>query len=47
MTIVLDTNCLLVALPKRSPYYWLWEGFLSKRFNYVTQPKYWKNITKY
>jgi putative PIN family toxin of toxin-antitoxin system len=39
MKIVLDTNCLLVALPKRSPYYWLWEAFRNKRFTlcYTTE----------
>jgi putative PIN family toxin of toxin-antitoxin system len=30
--IVLDTNCLVVALPKASPYRWLWNAFRSKRF---------------
>ena len=28
MKIVLDTNCLLVALPKKSPYHSVWEAFL-------------------
>ncbi|GHT38223.1 hypothetical protein AGMMS49965_00920 [Bacteroidia bacterium] len=39
MKIVLDTNCLLVALPKRSVYYWLWEAFRNKRFTlcYTTE----------
>jgi putative PIN family toxin of toxin-antitoxin system len=39
MKIVLDTNCLLVALPKHSRYYWLWEGFLCKHFTlcYTTE----------
>ncbi|GHT37245.1 hypothetical protein FACS189435_1840 [Bacteroidia bacterium] len=27
MKIVLDTNCLLPAIFKRSMYYWLWEAF--------------------
>ncbi len=32
MKIVLDTNCLLVAIPKRSVYRWLWNAFREKRF---------------
>jgi putative PIN family toxin of toxin-antitoxin system len=32
MNIVLDTNCLLVALPLQSSYYWLWQAFHNKRF---------------
>jgi len=32
MRIVLDTNCLLVALPKKSPYRCLWEAFRQRRF---------------
>ena len=27
MKVVLDTNCLLVALPKKSPYHCIWEAF--------------------
>ena len=27
--IVLDTNCLLMALPSRSPYHRVWTDFLS------------------
>ncbi len=39
MKIVLDTNCLLVALPKQSVYHWLWETFRQKRFTlcYTTE----------
>jgi putative PIN family toxin of toxin-antitoxin system len=39
MKIVLDTNCLLVALPKRSVYYWLWKAFRNKQFTlcYTTE----------
>ena len=29
MKVVIDTNCLLVALPKKSPYHCVWEAFLS------------------
>ena len=31
MKVVLDTNCLLVALPKKSPYHCIWEAFLYGR----------------
>jgi len=31
MNIVLDTNCLLVALPVKSPYYWLWQAFRNRK----------------
>lgn len=30
--IVLDTNCLLMSLPKISPYRKIWDAFLSKDF---------------
>ena len=32
MKIVLDTNCLLVALSQKSPYYCLWEAFRKGKF---------------
>lgn len=31
--IVLDTNCLLVALPRRSPYRKVWDAFLRGEYN--------------
>ena len=31
MTIVLDTNCLVVCLPSTSPYYCLWQAFRDMR----------------
>lgn len=31
-SIVLDTNCLLQVIPKRSPYRHVWEAFLNKQF---------------
>jgi putative PIN family toxin of toxin-antitoxin system len=31
MKIVLDTNCLVVCLPKNSKYYCIWEAFRDKR----------------
>ena len=30
--IVLDTNCLLMAIPKISPYRIVWDSFLDNRF---------------
>ena len=32
MKIVLDTNCLVRVLPKKSPYRYLWEAFLRGEF---------------
>ena len=32
MKIVLDTNCLLVVLPKNSLYRCLWDGFRQEKF---------------
>jgi len=32
MKIVLDTNCLLVALPQNSHYRCLWDAFLQRKF---------------
>ena len=32
MKIVLDTNCLLVALPKKSHYRCLWEAFKQRKY---------------
>jgi len=33
MKIVLDTNCLLVSLSPKSPYYCLWEAFRNGKFS--------------
>ncbi len=30
--IVLDTNCLLMSLPKRSPYRYVWDAFLRNEY---------------
>ncbi len=30
--IVLDTNCLLMSIPKNSPYRIVWEAFLNREF---------------
>lgn len=35
MRVVIDTNCLLVSIPPQSGYYWLYEAFKSKRFEWV------------
>lgn len=32
MKIVLDTNCLLVTLPQKSPYHCLWKAFRQSKF---------------
>jgi putative PIN family toxin of toxin-antitoxin system len=32
MKIILDTNCLLVALPQRSPYRCLWDAFQQGKY---------------
>jgi predicted nucleic acid-binding protein len=32
MKIVLDTNCLLMIVPKYSDFYWLWQAFCDKKF---------------
>ncbi len=39
MKIVLDTNCLLVSIPKRSTYRWLWDSFRNQQFTlcYTTE----------
>jgi len=39
MKIVLDTNCLLVSIPKRSAYRWLWDSFRNQQFTlyYTTE----------
>ncbi len=32
MRVVVDTNVLLVAIPRKSPYHWLFKSFLEKQF---------------
>lgn len=32
MNIVLDTNCLLMSLSRRSPYYPVWRGFVNGKY---------------
>jgi putative PIN family toxin of toxin-antitoxin system len=33
MKVILDTNCLLVALPQRSPYRCLWDAFQQGKYH--------------
>lgn len=35
MRVVIDTNCLLVAVPTRSPHKWLYEAFVEKQFEWA------------
>jgi putative PIN family toxin of toxin-antitoxin system len=32
MKIILDTNCLLVSLPRQSPYRFVWDAFCQGKF---------------
>ena len=32
MDVVLDTNCLLMSLSRRSPYYPVWRGFVDGKY---------------
>ena len=32
MKVILDTNCLLVALPQKSPYHCLWNAFQQDKY---------------
>ncbi|MCC5945701.1 MAG: putative toxin-antitoxin system toxin component, PIN family [Bernardetiaceae bacterium] len=32
MIVVIDTNCLLVSIPPKSPYYWLYAAFEKEQF---------------
>jgi uncharacterized protein len=33
--IVLDTNCLIAAIPRSSEHYWLYKAFIERRFEWV------------
>ncbi len=33
--IILDTNCLLVVVPKRSPFRWIYDGILNNEIELV------------
>ena len=35
MRVVIDTNCLLASVPPRSGFYWLYEAFKEKRFEWL------------
>ncbi len=35
MNVVIDTNCLIVSIPKKNPEYWLYEAFRMQRFYWV------------
>jgi len=30
--IVLDTNCLILSIPEKSPYHLIWSGFLNRKY---------------
>ncbi|HMR18673.1 MAG TPA: hypothetical protein PKA53_05200 [Sphingobacterium sp.] len=32
---VVDTNCLLVSIPPKGKYYWLYEAFYSGKFEWL------------
>jgi len=32
---VIDTNCLIVSIPRRNPEYWLYQAFRDKAFDWV------------
>lgn len=33
MRVVVDTNVLVVAIPRKSPFHWLFQSFLQKKFD--------------
>jgi uncharacterized protein len=33
--VVIDTNCLLASIPPQSKYYWLYESFRDKHFQWL------------
>ncbi|MFB2119748.1 putative toxin-antitoxin system toxin component, PIN family [Parapedobacter sp. 2B3] len=35
MRVVIDTNCLLASIPPKSGFYWLYEAFKAKRFEWI------------
>lgn len=35
MRVVVDTNCLLASIPPQSGYYWLYESFISGKFEWL------------
>lgn len=35
MKVVIDTNCLIVSIPRKNPEYWLYEAFKQGAFEWV------------
>ena len=35
MRVVIDTNCLIAAIPRSSEHYWLYQAFMARRFEWV------------
>ena len=35
MRVVIDTNCLIPAIPRKNPEYWLYLAFREKKFEWV------------
>lgn len=35
MRAVIDTNCLLVSIPSQSRYFWLYQAFISGKFDWL------------
>lgn len=35
MKVVIDTNCLIVSIPRQNPEYWLYEAFRAEVFEWV------------
>lgn len=35
MNVVIDTNCLIVSIPRNNTEYWLYEAFSSGKFNWL------------
>jgi uncharacterized protein len=33
--VVIDTNCLIVSIPRKNPEYWLYETFSAGRFDWL------------
>jgi uncharacterized protein len=35
MKVIIDTNCLLLSIPPKNPEFWLYEAFVSERFEWI------------
>ena len=35
MKVVIDTNCLIVSIPRQNPEYWLYEAFREEAFEWL------------